>query len=225
MGCNIDQIASCVGKDTRIGPKFLKASLGFGGSCFEKDILALIYLARSLHLPEVADYWYGVLRINQFQKDRFSKEVISTLHNNLEFKKICIFGAGFKQGTSDARCSATLDITKSMIENGAKVNIYDPMVKKEGFLREMGFSFPEFSFDSEKDIEFFDSALEACSGSQVIVIATEWEEFKEIDYAQCYEKMLKPSYLFDGRVIMDVEKLNKIGFETYSIGRGGSKAK
>jgi UDPglucose 6-dehydrogenase len=130
-GADIDEVAYACGRDSRIGPKFLKASVGFGGSCFQKDILNLVYLSEQLNLPEVAAYWKQVVDLNEYQKKRFVSRVIKTLFNTITNKKIAILGFAFKKDTGDTRESAAITLCKDFIQENAKVRIYDPKVSTE----------------------------------------------------------------------------------------------
>ncbi|KAF8137820.1 UDP-glucose/GDP-mannose dehydrogenase [Mycena galopus ATCC 62051] len=219
-GANIDEVANAVGYDSRVGPKFLKASVGFGGSCFQKDILNLVYLSESLHLPEVAAYWRQVVEMNEYQKRRFSKRVVDTLFNTITGKRIAVLGFAFKADTGDTRESAAITLIRDFQSERALVNIYDPQVVEEQIWLDLGEAIPAVPLDGiKKQIKICGSALEACRDAEAIVIATEWKEFKEIDWSEVYQHMKKPAFVFDGRLLVDAEKLTKIGFKVTTIGR------
>ncbi|PKY45365.1 nucleotide sugar dehydrogenase [Rhizophagus irregularis] len=222
-GADIDEVAYACGRDTRIGPKFLKASVGFGGSCFQKDILNLVYLSEQLNLPEVAAYWKQVVDLNEYQKKRFVSRVIKTLFNTITNKKIAIFGFAFKKDTGDTRESAAITLCKDFIQENAKVRIYDPKVTTEQIFLDL--SEPGV-VDNTKQLKnrvtIAKSAYEASEDADAIVITTEWDEFKvsiELDYQKIYDQMHKPAFIFDGRLILDAEKLRNIGFRVHTIGR------
>ncbi|KAK7444516.1 hypothetical protein VKT23_015194 [Stygiomarasmius scandens] len=220
-GANIDEVAHAVGFDSRVGPKFLKASVGFGGSCFQKDILNLVYLSESLHLPEVAAYWRQVVEMNEYQKRRFSKTVVDTLFNTITGKRIAVLGFAFKADTGDTRESASITLIRDFLNERANINIYDPQVPHEQIWLDLSEACPNLPLESiKKSVTLSPSALEACKDADALVIATEWKEFKELDWEKIYEDMSKPAFVFDGRLILDVEKLKKIGFKVTVIGRG-----
>ncbi|KAE9391014.1 UDP-glucose/GDP-mannose dehydrogenase [Gymnopus androsaceus JB14] len=220
-GANIDEVAHAVGYDSRIGPKFLKASVGFGGSCFQKDILNLVYLSESLHLPEVAAYWRQVVEMNEHQKSRFSKRVVDTLFNTITGKRIAVLGFAFKADTGDTRESAAISLIRDFQKERANVNLYDPQVEASQIWQDLSEASPEISLETiKKQVKICSSSLEACRDAEAVVIATEWKEFKEIDWETVYKGMNKPAFVFDGRLLVDAEKLTKIGFKVVTIGRG-----
>ncbi|KAG9003808.1 UDP-glucose 6-dehydrogenase 1 [Tulasnella sp. JGI-2019a] len=220
-GANIDEVAYAVGKDSRMGPKFLKASVGFGGSCFQKDILNLVYLSESLHLPEVAAYWKQVVEMNEYQKRRFSKRVVDTLFNTITGKRITVLGFAFKADTGDTRESAAITLIRDFLSEKAHVNIYDPQVGEAQIWMDLQEAMPGVPLDNiKKSVTIYKNALEACSNAEAVVIATEWKEFKEIDWQHVYSKMNKPAFVFDGRLLVDNAKLTEIGFKVTTIGRG-----
>ncbi|KAF5325277.1 hypothetical protein D9619_009846 [Psilocybe cf. subviscida] len=219
-GANIDEVAHAIGYDSRIGPKFLKASVGFGGSCFQKDILNLVYLSESLHLPEVAAYWRQVVEMNEYQKRRFSKRVVDTLFNTITGKRIAVLGFAFKADTGDTRESAAITLIKDFQSEKAFVNVYDPQVSADQIWLDLQEASPLVPLDNiKKQVSISQSALEACKDAEAVVIATEWKEFKEIDWEAVYAGMNKPAFVFDGRLLVDAEKLRAIGFKVTTIGR------
>ncbi len=221
-GADVDEVAYACGLDARIGPKFLKASVGFGGSCFQKDILNLVYLSESLHLPEVAAYWKQVVDINEYQKNRFTKRIISSLFNTLTNKRIALFGFAFKKDTGDTRESAAITLCQYFREEKAKVAIYDPKVEENQIwydLQEVG---QGASLETIKQqVEIAADPFAAAEGADAIVIATEWDMFKDsnLDYEKLYSVMNKPAFVFDGRLIVDRAKLEAIGFKVEQIGK------
>ncbi|KIJ94631.1 hypothetical protein K443DRAFT_683609 [Laccaria amethystina LaAM-08-1] len=224
-GANIDEVAHAIGYDSRIGPKFLKASVGFGGSCFQKDILNLVYLSESLHLPEVAAYWRQVVEMNEYQKRRFSKRVVDTLFNTITGKRIAVLGFAFKADTGDTRESAAITLIKDFQCERALVNIYDPQVEEAQIWNDLSEASPLIPIESiKKQVTICHSAIEACKNAEAVVIATEWKEFLEIDWEEVYKGMNKPAFVFDGRLLVDAEKLTKIGFKVTTIGRPSAAA-
>ncbi|EFP77949.2 UDP-glucose 6-dehydrogenase [Puccinia graminis f. sp. tritici CRL 75-36-700-3] len=223
-GADIDEVAYACGLDGRIGNKFLKASVGFGGSCFQKDILNLVYLSESLHLQDVADYWRQVIIMNESQKRRFTTKVVKELFNTIRGKKITVLGFAFKKDTGDTRCSASITLIKQFREEGAQISIYDPKVKENQYWLDL--VNPQVLTDLEpvhparKQITICKSAEEACHGASGIVIATEWDEFKSLDWKKIYETVDKPATIFDGRLILDQKALKSIGFKVFVIGKG-----
>ena len=211
---NVDEVAAAIGADSRIGSKFLKSSIGFGGSCFQKDILNLCYLCRYFRLPEVAKYWEQVIVINEYQKERFVTRILDSMYNTVSAKKIAILGFAFKKDTNDARESPAIGICKRLLEEKAELAIYDPQVPKESVLSSMG-----LTEDTAESIVFCETAPEACCHSHCIVILTEWEEFSNLDYESIYKKMKKPAIFFDGRNLLDLNELRSIGFIAKGIGK------
>jgi UDPglucose 6-dehydrogenase len=211
---NVDEVAHAIGTDSRIGPKFLKASVGFGGSCFQKDILNLVYLCEHFGLPEVAAYWNSVIEMNDYQKHRFSRRVISAMFNTVSDKKIAVLGFAFKKDTNDTRESAAIYICKDLIEEQANIAIYDPKVEVAQIQKDLG-----ISADNEF-VSYCLNAYEATKDAHAILILTEWDEFKALDFKKIYDEMHQPAFLFDGRNLLDLEALRKIGFEASGIGKG-----
>ncbi|RVD81723.1 uncharacterized protein DFL_009573 [Arthrobotrys flagrans] len=221
-GADIDEVSYACGLDTRIGPKFLKASVGFGGSCFQKDILNLVYLSESLHLPEVATYWKQVVEMNEYQKRRFTNRVISCLFNTLTGKKIAVFGFAFKKDTGDTRESPAITLVNYFREEKAYISIYDPKVEESQVW--MDLTEPGVVDETEvvkKQVSIAADPYEAASGADAIVICTEWNDFREtvLDYERIYASMKKPAFIFDGRLILDAKKVSQIGFKVETIGR------
>ncbi|KAI8343341.1 UDP-glucose/GDP-mannose dehydrogenase family, NAD binding domain-containing protein [Chlamydoabsidia padenii] len=222
-GADVDEVAFACGKDTRLGSKFLKASVGFGGSCFQKDILNLVYLSQQLNLPEVAAYWQQVVTMNEYQKKRFVRNIISTLFNTITNKKIAVLGFAFKKDTGDTRESAAITLIKDFMQENARVAIYDPKVEPQQIY--MDLAEPGVMVGAqeqvEKKVQICQSAYEAADGADAVVIVTEWDEFRDdqLDYARIYAGMHKPAFLFDGRLLLDAAKLRQIGFKVSVIGK------
>ena len=211
---NVDEVAYAIGTDSRIGPKFLKASVGFGGSCFQKDILNLVYLCEHFGLPEVAAYWNSVIEMNDYQKHRFSRRVISSMFNTVSDKKIAVLGFAFKKDTNDTRESAAIYICQDLLEEQANISIYDPKVEVAQIQKDLG-----ISTDNEL-VTYCVNAYEATKDAHAILILTEWDEFKALDFKKIYDDMHQPAFLFDGRNLLDLETLQAIGFEVSGIGKG-----
>jgi UDPglucose 6-dehydrogenase len=211
---NVDDVALAIGTDSRIGPKFLKASVGFGGSCFQKDILNLVYLCEHFGLPEVAAYWNSVIEMNDYQKHRFSRRVISSMFNTVSDKKIAVLGFAFKKDTNDTRESAAIYICQDLLEEQANIAIYDPKVEVAQIQKDLG-----ISTDNEL-VTYCVNAYEATKDAHAILILTEWDEFKALDFKKIYDEMHQPAFLFDGRNLLDLETLQAIGFEASGIGKG-----
>jgi UDPglucose 6-dehydrogenase len=213
-GADVDEVANAIGKDSRIGPKFLKSSVGFGGSCFQKDILNLTYLCESFGLPEVAAYWTSVVGINDWQKRRFASRIVKELFNTVADKKIAVLGFAFKKDTNDTRESAAINVCRDLLIEHANVCVYDPKVPAAEIVADtLGKGQSNSRLTVAKD------AYEACAGAHAIAIVTEWDEFKTLDYARIYAAMPKPACLFDGRNIVDLAALRKIGFAAFGIGK------
>ena len=213
-GANVDEVANAIGTDSRIGPKFLKSSVGFGGSCFQKDILNLVYLCDHFGLPEVAAYWNSVIEMNDFQKYRFARRVVSTLFNTVSDKKIAVLGFAFKKDTNDTRESAAIYICQDLIDEQANVAIYDPKVSEQQIRQDLKVA------DDNSHVTICEDAYEGTKGAHAVLILTEWDEFKALDYKRIYDAMQLPAFLFDGRNLLDLEALREIGFDATGIGQG-----
>jgi len=215
-GADVSEVSRAIGKDSRIGPKFLGASVGFGGSCFQKDILNLVYICESEGLSEVAQYWQQVVDMNEHQKATFARRIISSLFNTVTGKKIAVLGFAFKKDTGDVRETPALTVCHMLMQDGALVHVYDPKVKREDALDE--FRYHDMKVD-ESRLVFCPSAKAAVDGSHAIVVLTEWDEFKTYNYADFYATMLKPAFVFDGRGVLNRPQLERIGFEVHTIGQ------
>ena len=212
-GADVDEVARAIGKDSRIGPKFLKASVGYGGSCFQKDILNLTYLCQHFGLPEVADYWESVVKINDWQKNRFSGRIVRDLFNTVSGKHIGILGFAFKKDTNDTRETAAIAVCRDLLAEGAKVYVYDPQVSEEQIRADV------LGTGTNPNLIVVKTALEACHGAHAVAVLTEWDEFKDLDFQKIHDGMLKPAFLFDGRNILPHAKLKEIGFRVFAIGK------
>ena len=207
---DITEVARAVGMDSRIGGKYLNSSVGFGGSCFKKDILNLVYLCRHYGLNEVADYWEGVVKINQYQQERFTLNMLTAMFNTLADKKICLFGASFKANTSDTRESPAIFIAKKLLEEKAEIIITDPQALRNARADLAGM---------EGRVSFIDDPYKAAEGCHAIAVMTEWDLYRDLDYQKIFDTMIKPASLFDGRNIIDHRRCHNIGFNVYPIGK------
>ena len=207
---DIEEVAKAVGMDSRIGPKFLKAGLGFGGSCFKKDILNLTYIAENYGLSEVARYWEQVLEINSYQQRRFVDIIIKQMFNTIVGKKIAIFGFAFKADTGDTRESPAINVCRGLLDEKAQLAIHDPKAL-DGAAKDLEEYAGQFTLESDP--------YSAASRAHAIVIATDWSQFASLDYARFFETMEKPAFIFDGRNLLDHRKLYQIGFSVHRIGR------
>ena len=217
-GADVNEVAKAIGLDSRIGPKFLKASVGFGGSCFQKDILNLVYIAKSYGLNEVADYWEQVIIMNDHQKRRFAKNIIKTLYNTVSGKKIAFLGWAFKKDTNDTRESAAIYVADDLLSEQATVVVYDPKVGEEQIQFDLNYLESRSEIDNAKGVQVAINAYDACNNAHAIAVLTEWDEFKTYDWQKIYDNMLKPAFVFDGRNILNKEALEKIGFIYQGIG-------
>ncbi|MCL9770707.1 UDP-glucose 6-dehydrogenase [Flavobacterium sp. HXWNR69] len=217
-GADVNEVARAIGLDSRIGSKFLKASVGFGGSCFQKDILNLVYIAKSYGLHEVADYWEQVIIMNDHQKRRFAKNIISTLYNTVSGKKIAFLGWAFKKDTNDTRESAAIYVADDLMGEQAHIAVFDPKVEKVQMLSDINYLNTRSEHDNEKLLSTFSDPYEACHNAHAIAVLTEWDEFKTYDWQKIYDGMLKPAFVFDGRNILNKHELEKIGFVYQGIG-------
>ena len=207
---DITEVGKAVGMDSRIGSKFLNASVGFGGSCFKKDILNLVYLCRHYGLKEVADYWESVITINEYQKERFVINMLNVMFNTLAGKKICLFGFAFKADTGDTRESPAIFIAKKLLAEHAHVIITDPKALLTARADLEGV---------EGVIRYVEDPYEAANGCDALCVLTEWDIYRTLDYRKLYESMGKPAFIFDGRNILDHKRLYSIGFDVYPIGK------
>jgi len=215
-GADVDEVAHAIGRDSRIGPKFLKASVGFGGSCFQKDILNLVYLCRHFNLPEVAAYWERVVEMNDWQKKRFAERMVNDLFNTVSGKRLAVLGFAFKKDTNDTRETPAKYICRDLLAEGAQVVVYDPKVSPEQIRLDV------LGNTQNSNLEIAPTALEACAGTHAIAVLTEWDEFKNLDFAAIQQAMHKPAFIFDGRNILPHRRLAALGFRVAAIGKPAS---
>lgn len=212
-GADVDEVARAIGSDSRIGPKFLKASVGFGGSCFQKDVLNLTYLCGHFGLPEVAAYWEQVIQLNDWQKRRFTTQVLKSLFNTVCGKRIGIWGFAFKKDTNDTRESPAIAVCRQLLTERAKLAIYDPKVTAAQIRTDLGLA------EDDTSIEVCSSAESAADQAHALLVLTEWDEFREVDFKSVYRGMMKPAWVFDGRNLLDHEALRQTGFRVRAIGK------
>ena len=219
-GADVNEVAKAIGMDSRIGPKFLKSSVGFGGSCFQKDILNLVYIAKTYGLNEVADYWEQVITMNDHQKRRFAHNIISTLFNTVSGKKIAFLGWAFKKDTNDTRESAAIYVADELLNEQSNIAVYDPKVEEEQMYADVDYLNTRTSEENRAGLSAYQDPYEACKDAHAIAVLTEWDEFKTYDWQKLYDQMQKPAFLFDGRGLLNMEELEEIGFVCYKIGSG-----
>jgi UDPglucose 6-dehydrogenase len=213
-GADVDEVAGAIGRDSRIGPKFLKSSVGFGGSCFQKDILNLVYLCECYGLAEAAAYWESVVAINDWQKQRFAQKIVEQLFNTVADKRIAVLGFAFKKDTDDARESPAISIVRDLLAENARVVVYDPQVPERQIIKDV------LGPGSESErLTVAVSAEEAAEGAHALVIVTEWDEFTSLDFGRIYARMERPAFVFDGRNILPLEKLRELGFRAFGLGK------
>jgi UDPglucose 6-dehydrogenase len=217
-GADINEVAVAIGMDSRIGPKFLKSSVGFGGSCFQKDILNLVYIAKSYGLQQVADYWEQVIIMNDHQKKRFANTIVQTLYNTVADKKITFLGWAFKKDTNDTRESAAIYVADDLINEQATISVYDPKVNRLKILADLDYLETRTAESNAKSITTFDNPYQACAAAHAIAILTEWDEFIDYDWQRIYDSMQKPAFLFDGRNLLNKIEVERIGFVYQAIG-------
>lgn len=217
-GANVDEVANAIGRDSRIGSKFLKSSVGFGGSCFQKDILNLVYIARSYNLNKVADYWEQVILMNDHQKSRFAEKIIQTMYNTVNGKNIAFLGWAFKKDTNDTRESAAIYVADHLLDEEAHIIVYDPKVPAEQIYKDLDYLVTRSPEDNRRLVKVVNDPYEAMQNVHAIAILTEWDEFKDYDWSRIKENMKKPSFVFDGRKLLVNNNMEKQGFQYYAIG-------
>jgi len=207
---DVTEVAHAVGMDSRIGARFLNASVGFGGSCFEKDILNLVYLCRHYGLDEVADYWESVVHINRYQQERFIRNMLGAMFNTLAGKKICLWGFAFKANTGDTRESPAIFIARRLLEEHAEIVVSDPKALNNARADLAG---------AEGAIAFIEDPMLAAEGCHAIAILTEWDIYRDLDFRKIFKTMTQPAFIFDGRNVLDHRHCFSIGFNVYPIGK------
>ena len=218
-GANINEVANAIGTDSRIGPKFLKASVGFGGSCFQKDILNLVYICKSLGLNEAADYWEQVIIMNNHQRERFADQIVKALYGTVADKKITFFGWAFKKDTNDSRESAAIYIADKLIDEHANIQVYDPKVSALQMQSDLNYLNSRSESDNDRYLSSEKDPYKAAEGAHALAIITEWDEFQNYDWKKIYDSMSKPACVFDGRNLLNKSELEAIGFSYQGIGQ------
>ncbi len=214
-GANIEEVAHAIGMDSRIGEKFLRAGVGFGGSCFRKDILNLVYLCKNYGLEEVADYWESVVRLNDYQQQRFVENIVEKMFATVTGKKIAVLGFAFKPDTGDTRDAPAIYVCKKLLEEKAQLSIVDPEALENARKDLAGI---------DQDVEYGNNVYKAAKGAHAIVVLTEWKEFLSVDFERVFRQMEKPAFVFDGRNLLDPDYLAKIGFHVFPVGKRGKSS-
>jgi len=221
-GADVQEISRAVGMDDRIGKRFLQPSVGFGGSCFQKDILNLVYLCESYGLEECAAYWNQTILMNDFQKKRFTEKMVGKMFNTVTGKKIAMFGYAFKKDTGDVRETPSMFVLRDLLQEQAKIHVFDPQVKRDDMWWELDYTCGVNKDNTpklEESVVTSTDPYDACDGAHAICVLTEWDEFKTYDFERIYKSMAKPAFVFDGRNLLDHAKLRGIGFEVHAIGK------
>ena len=220
-GADIREVSRAIGSDSRIGSKFLESGPGFGGSCFKKDIFNLVYLSEYFGLPEVANFWEGVVNLNNWHQKRISKLVVKKLFGTVTNKKITILGFAFKANTNDTRESSAIPICKDLIDEGAILKIHDPKVEANQISKDLGKDYKKEKDDAkEGDWIFEKDIISACIGSDAIIILTEWGDYSKIDWKEIENVMRKPSWVFDSRSVIDPKDFVNSGLNIWRVGDG-----
>ncbi|MBU1150994.1 MAG: nucleotide sugar dehydrogenase, partial [Proteobacteria bacterium] len=207
---DVTEVARAVGMDSRIGANFLNASIGFGGSCFKKDILNLVYLCRNYGLEEVADYWESVVKINDYQQERFIRNMLGAMFNTLAGKRICLWGFAFKANTSDTRESPAIFVTRRLLVERAEVVVSDPKALKNARIDLAG---------AAGRVSYVEDPVRAAEGCHAIALLTEWDLYRHLDLRKIFKTMEKPAFIFDGRNLLDHRRCFDIGFNVYPLGK------
>jgi UDPglucose 6-dehydrogenase len=220
----VREVAKAIGSDSRIGSKFLSAGPGFGGSCFQKDILNLVYLCGHYGLQEVASYWQQVVELNSWQQHRIANLVVRSLFGTVTGKRLAVLGFAFKGDTNDTRESPAIRICLDLIEEGAHLAIYDPKVSSAQIATDLGQAEAGQGQgqpgQGEGSWQLARSASEAASGADAVLILTEWREFRQLDWAALAASMRQPAWLFDGRAIADTAAARAAGLNVWTVGEG-----
>jgi UDPglucose 6-dehydrogenase len=211
---DVAEVATAIGRDSRIGGKFLKAGVGFGGSCFKKDILNLVYICQSYGLSEVADYWESVVKINSWQENRFIRIMLENMFNTVAGKRIALFGCAFKTDTGDTRESPALVIARGLLAERAQVVITDPKALDNA---------RQDLEDAKEDLSFEADPYRAAEGAHAVALLTDWKLYRDLDYKRILRSMEHPAFLFDGRNLLDHKNLFELGFNVFAVGKAPLK--
>ena len=215
-GADVREVATAIGTDARIGKKFLQSGPGFGGSCFQKDILNLVYLCRHYGLPEVAEYWEQVVALNTWQQERIARLVVQNLFNTVAGKSIAILGFAFKADTNDTRESPTIRIAKELLNEGAHLAIHDPKVNS----KQIGIDLGQHEGEGEGNWHLASDPQSACNGADACLLLTEWSEYKSLDWKSIAAVMRRPAWLFDARAVTDADEARSAGLQVWRVGEG-----
>ena len=229
-GADVQEVATAIGSDSRIGPKFLQAGPGFGGSCFQKDILNLVYLCHHFGLPEVAEYWESVVKINTWQQHRISRLIIQKLFGTVTGKRLAVLGFAFKADTNDTRETPAIRICHDLLEEGAQLVIHDPKVRLDQISLDLKMSCQgEADEPNEANQQslhgqgcWFHSknVRSAVQGADAVLIVTEWNEYRSLNWKELASLMRKPAWLFDTRSICDHVEVKASGLKVWRVGAG-----
>ena len=229
-GADIREVARAIGSDSRIGSKFLDSGPGFGGSCFKKDILNLVYLCEYFGIPEVGDFWNSVVNLNKWHQHRISKLITSKLYGTLSGKKLVILGFAFKKNTNDTRESSAIQICKDLIEEGAILHIHDPKVDPEQISLDLGMSSSnnvKNKIGSTLDGSWFEAKNldDVFQDADAAIVLTEWDQYLDIDWGKTASKMRSPSWVFDARSILEPCEIINAGLLFWRVGDGLNRSK
>ena len=208
-GADVDEVAKVVGADSRIGPKFLKAGPGFGGSCFKKDVLNLVYLCESFGLHTAAEYWMGVIKMNDHQQERIVSRLFKEMFNTLANKKIALLGFAFKADTGDTRETPAGTVARLLADEHVRLTITDPKALENA----------KIDLDDLEGVDYEIDEYKAVEGADAVVVMTDWRHYPTLDWQKIFDSMRKPALVFDTRNCLDGAKLREIGFKVLNIGK------
>ena len=223
-GADVREVARAIGTDSRIGPKFLNAGPGFGGSCFQKDILNIVYLCRHFGLPEVADYWESVVVLNTWQQHRVARLVVQKLFGTVTGKRLAILGFAFKADTNDTREAPAIRICRDLLEEGALLLIHDPKVAADQIARDLNQK-PASQVDLLSGTGIWaeaESVEDAVMGADAVLVITEWQDYRELNWSNLAGRMRKPAWVFDARAVADPAQIKAAGLSLWRVGDGES---
>ena len=227
-GADVQEVALAIGTDSRIGPKFLQSGPGFGGSCFQKDILNLVYLCRHFGLPEVASYWESVVELNTWQQHRISRLIVQRLFGTVTGKRVAILGFAFKADTNDTREAPAIRIALDLLEEGAQLAIHDPKVEQVQIARDLREEPVELDPATGKSQGLSgvgswlsaNSVEDAVEGADAVVLLTEWSQYKSLDWQDLSRRMRRPAWVFDSRTIVNPDQVRSAGLRLWCVGNG-----
>ena len=229
-GADVREVARAIGTDSRIGSKFLQAGPGFGGSCFQKDILNLVYLCRHFGLPEVANYWESVVQLNSWQQHRIARMVVQKLFGTVTGKRLAILGFAFKADTNDTREAPAIRIAKDLLEEGAQLAIHDPKVDPDQIASDLNLlasSAPDSesgptraALSGEGTWWPSENIASALKGADAVLILTEWSHYQELDWSALAPLMRQPAWVFDARSVVKPVEVQAAGLNLWCVGEG-----